>query len=117
VKLDENIPASTALVAVDIGHDVATVIGENLIGATDADVLSASTRDERILVTLDRGFGDLRAYPPGTHGGIVVLRVDSHDAGLVAEALRSFLANDQLGDLTGCITVIRGHLVRIRRPE
>jgi hypothetical protein len=34
----------------------------------------------------------------------------------VTEALRAFLMNEELGDLAGCIVVVRGRLVRIRRP-
>ena len=117
IKLDENIPVSAANSATQLGHDADTVVGENLAGATDADVLVAATRDGRLLITLDRGFGDIRSYPPGTHAGVVVLRVDTQDANIVSEAVRSFLAGEDLGDLNGCIVVVRGHLARIRRPE
>jgi predicted nuclease of predicted toxin-antitoxin system len=117
VKLDENIPALAVAVATQLGHDADTVVGENLTGATDADVLAAASRDERLLVTLDRGFGDIRAYPPGTHAGVVVLRVESQHAGSVTATLRAFLTSEHFGDLTGCLVVVRGQLVRIRRPE
>jgi len=117
LKPDKNIPASAAAVATQLGHDADTVIGEGLAGAPDADVLMAATREHRMLLTLDRGLGDARALPPGTHGGVVVLRVDAQDAITVADAVRSFLETDELGDLAGCIVVVRGHLVRIRRPE
>ena len=70
-----------------------------------------------MLITLDRGLGDVRAYPPGSHEGIVVLRVESQDTSGVIEALRSLLSSDNLGDLTGCNVVVRGHLARIRRPD
>jgi hypothetical protein len=46
-----------------------------------------------------------------------VLRVESQDARTVTDALTTFLGNDALGDLRGCIVVVRGHLVRIRRPD
>lgn len=118
IKLDENISAAASSVATALGHDADTVVDECIAGAADPDVLAASTADRRLLVTLDRGFGDVRAYPPGSHGGIVVLRVDSQDASTVTEALRLFLASDHLGDLTGCIVVVRpGHYARVRRPE
>lgn len=80
-------------------------------------MLVAATAADRIVVTLDRGFGDVRRYPPGAHPGIVVLRVTSPDARTVSDALKAFLANEDLGDLTGCVVVVRGHLVRIRRPR
>lgn len=80
-------------------------------------VLAVATRADRFLLTLDRGLGDVRSYPPGSHPGVAVLRVDSQDATSVAEAVRGFLANDTLGDLTGCLVVVRGHLIRVRRPN
>lgn len=73
-------------------------------------------RNDRLLVTLDRGLGDVRAYAPGTPGGVIVLRVDSQDASTVSEAVRSFLQSEGLGDLSGCIVVVRGRLARVRRP-
>ena len=63
-----------AAVLEQAGHDVATVAGQSLAAAVDPVVAEAVRAEDRILVTLDRGFGDLRAYPPGAHPGIVVLR-------------------------------------------
>lgn len=117
LKLDENLPDEARVAAVALGHDVDTVVDEHLGGASDPEVLATALRDDRFVITLDRGFGDVRRYPPGTHAGIAVLRVDSQDARTVADALTTFLSNDALGDLRGCIVVVRGHLVRIRRPD
>ena len=38
----------------------------------------AATSERRLIVTLDRGFGDIRLYPPGTHAGVLVLRLSTH---------------------------------------
>lgn len=117
IKLDENLPTDALAVALQLGHDADTVNNEGLAGASDTDVLAASTQDERLLITLDRRFGDVRSYPPGTHGGIVVLRVASQDTSTIAQAVGAFLAGDELEHLVGCIVVVRGHLLRVRRPE
>jgi predicted nuclease of predicted toxin-antitoxin system/alkylated DNA nucleotide flippase Atl1 len=95
VKLDENLPAGALAVALELGH-VDNVSSENLTGATDPDVLAAATADGRLLITLDRRFGDIRAHPLGTHGGIGVLRVNSHDAATVTEAARLCLSREEL---------------------
>lgn len=116
IKLDENLPAHALAIALGLGHDADSVNIEGL-GASDVEVLAAATRDGRLLITLDRRFGDVRAHPPGTHAGIVVLRVESQDAGAVTDAVRAFLSSDELGDVAGCVVVVRGHLVRVRRPE
>jgi predicted nuclease of predicted toxin-antitoxin system len=75
VKLDENLPASLGDLFVPYGHDVDTVIAEDLVGHPDSDLAAAALAEGRLLITLDKGFGDIRAYPPGTHPGILVLRL------------------------------------------
>jgi predicted nuclease of predicted toxin-antitoxin system len=117
LKLDENLPEEARLAAASLGHEVDTVLEEGLEGTGDPEVLAAAVRDQRFLITLDRGFGDIRRYPPGSHPGIAVIRARHQDVATVAATVRSFLSNEQLGDLTGCIVVVRGHLVRVRRPE
>lgn len=117
VKLDENLPADAAVLLADLGHDVETVAGEGLTGADDAAVLAAATTERRLLFSLDRGLGDIRAYAPGTHGGIVVVRVENQSTPELLATLRAFVENHDLDGLAGCLVIVRGHLVRIRRPE
>ena len=67
-------------------------------------------------MTMGRGFGDIRAYPPGSHGGIVVLRMDQQTPRRVAEAVRHFVATVELAALAGCVSVWRDGELRVRRP-
>jgi predicted nuclease of predicted toxin-antitoxin system len=92
-KLDENLPASAAAALAGAGHDVDTVPTEGLIGARDPDVVSAATGAGRILVSLDVGLGDIRAYPPGSHAGIVVLRVPDQSAATVTKTISDLPAS------------------------
>jgi predicted nuclease of predicted toxin-antitoxin system len=101
IKLDENIPASASQILTEIGHDVETVIGMDLAGRDDPTVLVAASSEERLLVTLDRGFGDVRAYPPGSHGGIVVLRPDSQAVLSVLSTVSSLTMHHDLEELSG----------------
>ena len=75
VKLDENITTAAKALIEQHGHDVDTVAdeGPHRCHATPV-VIEACRSDERMLVTFDVGFGNLRAYPPGTPNGIVLLR-------------------------------------------
>ncbi len=59
LKLDENLPHDLADYLAGRGHDVNTVPDEGLAGADDAAVLSAASGEDRVLLTLDRGFGDV----------------------------------------------------------
>jgi predicted nuclease of predicted toxin-antitoxin system len=84
-KLDENLPVSAGTALVSVGHDVDTVSSEGLTGAPDQDVVAAATAASRILISLDRGLGDIRSYPPGSHAGIIVLRLADQSADTVAK--------------------------------
>jgi predicted nuclease of predicted toxin-antitoxin system len=96
LKLDENLPEDARLAALALGHDVDTVLDEALGGSSDPDVLAAAIRENRFVITLDRGFGDVPRYPPGSRPGIAILRVDTQDSQGVTEAMTTFLSNEAL---------------------
>ena len=115
-KLDENLPASSARPLLKSGHDVDTVTDEGLTGAVDPDVVAAATAGGRVLVTLDRGMGDIRAYPPGSHAGIVVLRLADQSAPTVIDAIADLANSTDLEALAGAVAVLQRGLLRIRHP-
>ena len=103
-KLDENLPASSTAILTSAGHDVDTVTQEGLIGAPDRDVVTAATAAGRILISLDRGLGDIRAYPPGSHAGIVVLRLTDQSAAAATKAVTDLATLTNPDSLTGAVT-------------
>lgn len=116
VKLDENLPESLGEVLVASNHEVDTVINEGLVGRPDAEVAAAALAEDRLLITLDKGFGDIRTYPPGAHPGILVLRLANESAAAVREAISELLAHHRLDDLAGTVTVLHHGRLRIRLP-
>jgi predicted nuclease of predicted toxin-antitoxin system len=50
LKIDENLPAALVAAFGGRGHDVDTVIDEQLVGASDPTVLQAATSESRMLV-------------------------------------------------------------------
>ena len=117
VKLDENLPESAIEILGAVDHDVDTARAEGLQGAEDRPVLAAAARAERLLVTLDRGLGDIRAYPPGTHAGVLVLRLDHQSPPAIRREMEQIAAEVDLDDLSGCIAVWRHGDLRVRRPH
>src|SRR3954465_2955332 len=94
-----------------------TVVDEDLAGATDPQVVAAAAAVGRLLITLDRGLGDVRAYPPGSHAGILVLRPSDPWAPTGAAALAEVVAGHDLTTLAGTVTVAQRGLLRIRRLQ
>ena len=90
-KIDENLPAEAAEVLKSAGSDAHTLGDDRLSGASDETVAVASRSEDCILVTLDLDFANIRAYPPGEHAGIVVLRVKHQDKLTVLVHLRRLI--------------------------
>ena len=77
VKLDENLPVQLKRLFAESGHDAATVVDEGLGGASDTEVAAVCIGEERVLVTQDLDFCDIRTYPPVEYFGIVVFRLST----------------------------------------
>lgn len=116
-RKDENLPRNLTDHLARHCHDVDTVLDEQLGGRKDQVAVCAATDDDRILLTLDRGIGDIRTYPPGTHAGVIVLRPASQDPGSILELLDRFLDAHELANLARCVTVVEPRRVRVRRPD
>ena len=117
VKVDENLPAAVAEALRTRGVDAETDHEEGLAGTPDLDLIEVVRHEERMIFTLDRGFGDIRSYPPGSHPGIVVFRLADEAAPAAAEAVTDLVDNHDLADLVGAITVVQHGTLRIRRPD
>lgn len=117
VKLDENLPRSLIGVLTSAGHDTDSVAEEGLTGADDQTVFASANGAGRLLVTLDRGFGDIRRYMPGTHSGIIVLRLPDESASAAVRAMQRLMAQHDLEDLVGTIAIVEPARLRIRRAS
>lgn len=113
IKVDENLPKSLIDVLTSLGHDTDSVAEEGLSGADDEVVFTAAQDAGRLLFTLDRGFGDIRRYEPGTHAGIVVLRLPDESRTAVVGAVRRLIDQHDLTDLFGAIAIVEPDRLRI----
>ena len=59
-KTDENLPVDVPRLFTSHGHDAKTVEEQGLGGTTDPKVAEACGSEERILVTLNTDFSDIR---------------------------------------------------------
>jgi len=95
---------------------VDTAVAEGLTGAADPDVVAAAAAEARVFITLDRGMGDIRAYPPGGHAGIVVLRLTGQSAPAVDDAITELANLAGLEALAGAVAVLQRGMLPIRHP-
>ncbi len=113
-KLDENLPRRVEPALGGLGHNVETALSENLAGAIDPRLLAACIAEDRILVTLDLDFANIREYPPGTHRGIWVLRPSQQTFDAVLQLALSGVKLAAVERTSGQLWVIDEQRVRIR---
>jgi predicted nuclease of predicted toxin-antitoxin system len=77
LELDENIPVLLVEALTSLGHDVQTVIGQGLTGRADAEIWRQCQLEDRLLMTQDLDFSDARKFEPGSHAGIVLVRLQN----------------------------------------
>jgi predicted nuclease of predicted toxin-antitoxin system len=114
IKLDENVPSRAIEVFAHHGHDVDTVREEGLAGCSDGEIWEAAKADGRLLVTQDLDFSDIRRYRPGTHPGLLLVRLREPGATELVRKLGA-VAGD-LSTWAGCFVVLTDHKIRVKRP-
>lgn len=117
IKLDENLPVRLATALRNLGHDVDTVPDEGLAGRVDADVWPASCAAGRFFITQDLDFSDVRKFAPGTHPGLMLVRLREPGAGALAERAEVAFARENSEQWARCFTVLTAHKIRVRRPR
>jgi len=110
---DENFPAPVIAELRQRGHDVLAV-AEKMPGSSDARVLAAAIEGRRLLLTLDRDYGDLIFHhghpaPPGAVLFRLAGRRPDDDNRRILEILHR---TDQW---TGRFTTVTDTLIRSRR--
>ena len=115
LKTDENLPASAAALLRAAGHDVTTALEEGLGGARDPRVAAACKEEGRAVVTLDRGLGDIRSYPPAAYHGIIVLRLRDQGIDNILRMVRRVVALLETQPVAGALWIVTESRVRIRQ--
>ncbi len=70
--IDEDMPRSTGKILREHGYDVKDIRDHGLRGAADERVYEFAQKEEAVILTGDRDFGNILRFPLGDHFGIVV---------------------------------------------
>jgi predicted nuclease of predicted toxin-antitoxin system len=120
IKLDENLPIRLVPLLTDLGHDVETVPDEQIAGRDDEDddvVWSAAQAHGRFLVTQDLDFSDARKYAPGTHHGLLLIRLPQPSRTALFDRVSMLFRTEAVDSWRGCIVSATPRKVRVKRPE
>jgi predicted nuclease of predicted toxin-antitoxin system len=115
IKLDENLPHRLVPLLTELGHDVDTVPDEQLAGMDDAIVWEAAQAHGRFLITQDLDFSDARKYVPGTHHGLLLVRLPQPGRSALFDRISTLFRFEHVEDWAGCMVTATPNKVRVRR--
>lgn len=117
IKLDENLPHQLATILKDLGHEAHTLHEERLVGRPDQDVWQAAQKESRFLITQDMDFSDSRKFAPGSHHGILLLRLRSPNRRALIERTTEIFQKESVGEWTSCFVVATERKIRVLKPD
>ena len=117
LKLDENLPESLVASIADLGHDVDNVRMEGIAGTPDGNVWASAQRAGRFLITQDLDFSDVRQFAPGTHHGLLLLRLRLPGRLALARRLLDLFRTEDTASWARCFVLVTDWKIRVHRPK
>ena len=115
IKLDENLPLQVKAGLTAFGHDVHTTHEEKLTGSNDSQIWAAVQNEGRFLITQDLDFSDVRRFIPGTHSGILLVRLSFPSRMNLTNRILQLFDTEDVTTWEGCFVVATERKVRVRR--
>ncbi|MDO9399395.1 MAG: DUF5615 family PIN-like protein [bacterium] len=112
--IDECIHGDVVIALRKSGFDVLTVREANLAKANDDCVFNFACQSKRILLTFDRGFGDIFRFNISRCFGIIIILVGQFNKDEIIIAIINFLnAMENSGGLKNRLAIIGKNKIRI----
>ena len=103
IKLGENLPARLAPLLKSMGHQV------------DTDVWIAAQKEGRFLIKQDLDFSDTRQFQPGTHPGMLLVRLREPGANALLQHIGRAFQDNPSESWAGCFVVLTEHKLQVKR--
>src|SRR6267378_2206490 len=95
-------------------YDVLTAQEADLAGKSDENVLAYAVRHQRILITIDMDFSNLRRFPPRSYIGIIVSKIRPRIAEKIHAVLQQVLREVDEQRLSKSLVIIDQSKYRVR---
>jgi predicted nuclease of predicted toxin-antitoxin system len=116
IKLDESLPSLLAPRLAAMSHDVHTVVEEGIAGKPAPVVWQAAQSEGRFLVTQDMDFSNAQRLTPGTHHGVLLIRMHNTSWRAIVARVADLFAHEDVTQWATCFVVATESKVRVRRP-
>src|SRR5437870_3314882 len=89
--VDESVDIRVAQYLVSLGHEATTVADDYQVSISDEQVLGHAYREQRILITNDRDFGELVFRHHQPHAGVIYFRLGTFELASIIARLSDVL--------------------------
>lgn len=110
--VDESVSGDVIEYLRSSGYDVVAIV-EVAKGARDQVILIRAVNEERILITIDKDFGDLVFHSGQSHVGVLLFRLKDETGSNQVRVLSSVL-DRYAGRLPGQFAILRDESIRLR---
>jgi hypothetical protein len=112
---DENIQQVTVLFLREQGWDIVWAVDEALSGVSDERILEHAQKRQRILLTYNAHFADIRDPAAHRHHGVIRLRFSDQRVDFVHFHLPAALDKLKNQDLRDALVTLTDDRIRVRR--
>ncbi len=116
IKLDENLPETLLGVLSELNHDVDNVRQESLVGQSDPNIWNAAQSEGRFIITQDLDFSDVRQFAPGTHHGLMLVRMRAPGRLALTRRIPEVFATEPVDSWRRCFVLVTDLKVRVHHP-
>lgn len=117
IKLDENLPLRLGARLERLGHDVQSVHAEGLGGTSDKRLWTVAQDERRFLITQDLDFSDVRQFQPGSHEGLMLVRLRRPGRKALFEKVSEVFQTNDVSLWRCCFVVVTDSKVRVHAPK
>ncbi|MEC4677848.1 MAG: DUF5615 family PIN-like protein [Nitrospirota bacterium] len=112
ILVDENIPKMTVQSLLEENHDVRDIRGSKLEGLSDNGIWELAQKENRVLITTDKGFMHYRHH---AHQGILIIRLKQPNRLKIHQRIMKAIAQFNEIEWKGLMVVIRDKMQSVSR--
>lgn len=116
-KIDENLPTEIVDCLISAKYDAISVFDQGLVGANDSKIAEVCNKEERVIVTLDTDFMDIRTYPPDEYSAIIVIRVKNQSKRYIINVFTQMITLLKSEIIKNRLWIIEENRIRIRGKD
>jgi len=114
--IDEDCPLSLEPLLNNKSYDTVHVKTSGLSGTKDPELFIFAQKEQRIIISRDLGWANIKIYPPSTHCGLIILRLPFESIAIeIRQVVERFIDRVNMQEISGATVVVDKNKFRIRK--